>query len=346
MKGQFRSGLKLAAVLLAVASFGFAQTSMSAPDQNSPAPNTATYSGAPAHPEKGLPGTINYVEGQAELNGQPLGTRSAGYATAQPNSVIDTQAGYVEMLLTPGAFLRIGHNSEVTARSLGLADIQLQVVRGEAMIEAADLVKGTTLQVAMGNANAQIDKHGLYDFDANQNAVKVLDGKAKVLEGSQVKEIGKGHEILLADNPKLKSQDFDKKVAESDPLYVWSNARSAAEAQENVRLANNIVVNGGWYGPGWYWDPIWADYAFMPGAGLLYSPFGWGFYSPGFVWAAPIYVGYYGHGFYGHHAWRGHVGGVTAYRGTAPRAAFAGGGLHGGFAGGLHGGGFHGGGRR
>jgi hypothetical protein len=333
MKGQTRSGLKLAAVLLAASTFGFAQAGMSAPGQYGPAPNTAT-SGTPAHPEKGLPGTINYVEGQAELNGQPLGTGSAGSAVAQPNAAIDTQAGYVEVLLTPGAFLRIGHDSEVVTRSLGLTNIQLQVVRGNAMIEADDFVKGTRMNIALGNATAEIDKHGLYDFDANQDAVKVLDGKAKVLEASQVKEIGKGHEILLADNPKLKTQDFDKKVAETDPLYVWSNARSQAQAQENVKLASTIVVNGGgWYGPGWYWDPFWADYAFIPGAGYLYSPFGWGFYSPGFVYAAPIYRGYYGH------AWHGRVGGVAAYRGgAAPRAAFAGGGFHGS--------GFHGGGHR
>jgi hypothetical protein len=307
MKGQIRSGLKLAAVFLGASIFGFAQPNVS----------------ASGHPEKGLPGTINYVEGQAELNGQALGSGSAGSAVAQPNATIDTQAGYVEVLLAPGAFLRIGHNSEVVTRSLGLTDIQLQVVRGNAMVEADDFVKGSTMEVAMGNATAQIDKRGLYDFDANQNAVKVLDGKAKISEASSVKEIGKDHEILLADNPKLKPQDFNKKSAEADQLYVWSNARSQAQAQENVNLAKTIVVNGGWYGPGWYWDPFWANYAFIPGAGYLYSPFGWGFYSPGFVYAAPFYRG-------GYYVRGGHLGGFAAYRGAVPHAAFAGGGFHGG----------------
>jgi hypothetical protein len=332
MKGQIRSGLKLTTVLLAAASLGFAQASMSAPEQSGPAPNTATYSGTRQHPEKGLPGTINYVEGQAELNGQPLTSSSAGYTVAQPNSTIDTQAGYVELLLTPGAFLRIGHNSEVVTQSLGLADIRLQVLHGSAMIEAAALVKGTTLQVNVGPATTQVEKRGLYDFDANQQAVKVLDGKAKVLQASQVKTIDKDHEILLNDNPKLKSQDFDKKIAQADPLYVWSSARSQQEAQENVKLASTIVVNGGWYGPGWYWDPFWSGYAFIPGAGYLYSPFGWGFYSPAFVYAAPIYRGYYGRGLYGRayygHPWHG--GGIAAYHSAAPHAAFAGGGFHGG----------------
>jgi hypothetical protein len=319
MKGQIKTGLNFVAVLLVAASVGFAQPSVT--------------TSAPAAQRMGVPGTINYVEGQATLNGTPLSP--GANVVAQPNQAIDTQAGYVEVLLTPGTFLRIGHNSEVVMRSLGLANIQMQVLRGNAMIEAADLVKGTVMDVNMDGSTTQIEKRGLYDFDANQQAVKVLDGKAKVQEAAQDRSIGKDHEVLLADNPKLKSQDFNKKTVESDPLYVWSSARSEAEAQENVNLASTIVVNGGWYGPGWYWDPFWADYAFLPGAGFLYSPFGWGFYSPGFVWAAPVYAGhgFYGRGIYG----RGWHADVAA--GVHPFAGVHGGGFHGGFAGGFHGGG-------
>jgi hypothetical protein len=329
-------GFKIAAVLLVAATMGFAQTSMSASAPYGPGSNAASYSQAPAQ-RMGVPGTINYVEGQATLNGQPISPGAAANILAQPNQTIDTQAGYVEVLLTPGAFLRIAHNSEVTMQSLGLANIQLQVTRGQAMVEVADLVKDTVMQVNMNGATTQIEKRGLYEFDANQQLVRVLDGKAKVLEASRVKTVDKGDQIVLS-SANLKSHGFDKQVAQADPLYVWSKARSQAEAQANVQLASNIAVYGGWYGPGWYWDPFWADYAFLPGAGFLYSPFGWGFYSPGFVYAAPAYVGhgFYGHGIYGH-GWHGGVAaGVHGYAG----------GFHGGFAGGGFHGGFHGGGRR
>jgi uncharacterized membrane protein YgcG len=307
------------------AGLGLAQASMSAPAPYGPASNAVGYGQAPAQ-RQGVPGTINYVEGQAMLNGQPLSPSAAGYTVAQPNQAIETQAGFVEVLLTPGAFLRIGQNSDVMLQSLGLANLQVQVVHGSAMIEVTDLVKGVTMQVNMNGATAQVEKAGLYEFDANQQIVRVLDGKAKVLEASRVKTIGKGDQIVLT-NANLKSHGFDKQVAETDPLYVWSRARSEAQAQANVAVASNVAAYGGWYGPGWYWDPFWSEYAFLPGAGFLYSPFGWGFYSPGFVYAAPFYRGYYGHGYYGH------VGGLSA-------------GIHGygGFHGGFAGGGFHGGG--
>jgi hypothetical protein len=331
MQGQIKGGLKLTAVLVLTAALGLAQTTMSAPAPYGPGSNPAA-NGQASAPAQAVPGTINYVEGQATLSGQPLGPGSARYVVAQPNQALDTQTGFVEVLLTPGAFLRIGNNSEVVMRSLGLANVQVDLVRGSAMIEVADLVKGTTMQVTLNGATTQIEKRGLYAFDANQQLVRVLDGKANLIEGSRDKSIGKGDQIAL-NEANLKSHGFDKQVAQADPLYVWSKARSEAEARANVAVAQNVAVYGGWYGPGWYWDPLWAEYAFLPGAGFLYSPFGWGFYSPGFVYAAPFYHGFYGRGYYGH------VGGIT----TAVHAGtFHGGFAHSGFAGG----GFHGGGRR
>jgi hypothetical protein len=320
MKGQLRGGLKVAAVLLVSATLGLAQASMAPPVPYGPAPNGG-YGQAPPQ-RQGVPGTINYVEGQVMLDGQPLGPGANGYAVAQPNQTIETQAGFAEVLLTPGAFLRVGHNSVVTMQSLGLANLQMQVVRGSAMVEAADLVKGTVLQVNMNGGTTQIEKRGLYAFDANQQLVRVLDGKAKVVAGQRVKSVDKGDQLVLT-NANLKTHGFDKQIAEADPLYVWSSARSQAEAQANAAMASNVAVYGGWYGPGWYWDPFWAEYAFLPGAGFLYSPFGWGFYSPGFVFRGGFYHGYYG--------FHGHVGGVSAA-------------VHGGFGGGFHGG--FGGGRR
>ena len=43
--------------------------------------------------------------------------------------------------------------------------------------------------------------------------------------------------------------------------------------------------------PGWFWDPYFDAYTWMPWDGIFFSPFGWGFYSPGFAYAAPFYGG-------------------------------------------------------
>ncbi len=86
-----------------------------------------------------------------------------------------------------------------------------------------------------------------------------------------------------------------------------------------MQSARNIFVNGGayWDGPGWYWNPYWDLYGFIPGDGIWYSPFGWPFYSP---WVAYGYgfgygFGGYGYGGYGHGFHHGFNRGFAALQG-------------------------------
>ncbi len=313
------------------------------------------------------PGTINYVEGQVFLDGQALTRQSVGTADLKPGQALDTSNGYVEVLLTPGAFLRVGHNSEIRMLSAGLADTQAEVVRGDSMLEADQLIKGANLAVVMNGASTQIEKKGLYDFDAAQQAILVLDGKAKVQEQARSQNLGKHDEVLLASERPLKKRSFDENTVKADPLYVWSKTRSEDEAQASATAASNADI----YtvaGPGWFWDPYWSFYGFWPAADALYSPFGWGFYSPGFFG-----YGYYGGAYYGGYpyvgaynghtgryayragnTWHGHVAGTTAsprafHSGGFARSAGIGGFARSGGVGGFRGsagGGFHGGGRR
>ncbi len=274
------------------------------------------------------PGTINYTEGQVSLDNQALQNASAA-VVMQPGETISTGSGFAEVLLTPGAYLRIGHDSEVRLTAAGLASTQIQLDRGRASVEADQLIRGTNLAVAMNGATAHLEKTGLYNFSADQQTVRVLDGKANVEAAGGSKNIGKGDELMLASANPLKARGFDMKAEKAEPLYVWSEARSQVESQANVAVAQNVAAYGGWYGAGWYWDPFWSSYAFLPGAGLLYSPFGWGFYSPAFIGYYGVPFGYYGH-YYGRY---GRVGGFNARVGgfrASPGIHSVGGGFHGG----------------
>jgi uncharacterized membrane protein YgcG len=282
-----------------------------------------------------LPGAVNYVEGQAAIDGQNL---PAGSAMLETNQVLTTGQGRVELLLTPGVFLRTRDNSEVRMVSPDLINTQVELMRGSAMLEVTELFKENNLSVLVGGVATRIDKMGLYDFNADQPAVSVLDGEATVSEGDMHVNVKKGHTVLLATGLPFKAQSFNRDAVESDPLYRWSELRSEYEAQANIQTAQAIVVNGGWYGLGWYWDPFWNCYAFLPGDGILYSPFGWGFYSPGFVWRAPRPI-------YGHNPVAGPQGSKPAsVRSARVSQAFSGARVGGGGFGGFGGGGFHGGG--
>ncbi len=138
-----------------------------------------------------------------------------------------------------------------------------------------------------------------------------------------------GHEVVVSEQLG-KPYHFDKNaVADGDSLYRWSSLRSEYLGEANLELARQYAGNPG-YGAGWAWDPYYYGYTWLPGDGLFWNPFGWGFYSPYYIWGGGFI---YGRGF------RGGFGGYGAYRGGyAGHAGFAGGGggFHGGGGGGGH----------
>jgi hypothetical protein len=215
----------------------------------------------------------------------------------EPNQDLETGNGHAEMLLTPGVYVRLGDNSDVKMISAGLADTQVQLMKGSAMLEVDELFKDNNMSVVVDGTRTRLEKNGLYDFTANPASVKVLDGKAVTYEGDQHVNVKKGHEVLPAESQPLKAEKFDKSQVENDPLYRWSDLRSEYAANSNVQEANSLATLGGWWGPGWYWDPFFMDFAFMPGWGLGWGPFGWPFFSPWAVGWAP----YYGFGAGGRH---------------------------------------------
>jgi hypothetical protein len=320
-----------------------------------------------ANPSSVVPGTINYVEGEVFLGKQALNSKSVG-TEMQSGESLTTENGMAEVLLTPGVFLRVGDNSDVNMISPGLADTEVGVAKGEVMLEVTELHKQNDLRVQEAGIPVQVLKTGLYDFDANDSQARVFKGEALVPVGDKEVKLKSDHEISLNAESKVKPQKFDEKAYEStDTLYRWSSLRSEYESEANIDAAQ-IYQNYGWWGPGWYWDPWFGAYTFMPGDGIFCSPFGWGFYSPWLAYGAPI--GFYGHyyhqfgpnvaawgpgGYYSagilggglHGADRGfHSGFGGFYRGDVFAGGgfhngFGAGGFHGGFGGGFAGGGFH-----
>jgi hypothetical protein len=260
-----------------------------------------------------LPGTVNYVEGQASIDGQPLDVKQTGNTLLQVNQTLSTGNGKVEMLLSPGVFVRTGSNSDIRMVSNGLADPTIEVLRGSVMIEVDGKLKEARIDVLEHGATATILQSGLYRFDGDRDRAQVIDGKIAVSENGKSKEFGKGKEVTLNGEP-IKPVSFDRKA--EDDLYRWSSIRSGYLAEANAATAQYIYYGG--YGPfwgaGWYWSPWFASWSWLPGNGYFYSPFGYPFFSPAYA----IYAPYYGYGYRG--GFPGYRGGIPAARGFAPRA--------------------------
>ena len=238
--------------------------------------------GSDANAKSAVPGTLNYVEGQASIGDQALNSKSIGSAELQPGQSLTTEKGKAEVLLTPGVFLRIGNNSSVKMISPSLTDTEVEVDQGHAMVEVAELHPENSIRVDENGTTTQLLKTGLYDFNQNQRELRVFDGKAYVLSGREHVDVKGGRELPLASNGLSKAQKFDKKSYEEGDLFRWSSLRSGYLAEANVDAAGMYAANGwggaGWYGADWYWDPWFSAFTFIPGDGIFYSPFGWGFY--------------------------------------------------------------------
>ena len=341
MKGIFELSSRLAAMLVASAALTLAQGAAS---------NSAAT--ASARTAQVGPGMVNYVEGQATVNGHDLSAQSAGYVTLGAGGVLDTGDGYAEVLLTPGAFLRVGHNSEIRLGRAGLVNTTVDLLRGAADVEVEQIVNGSHIIIDVNNTPVEIAQKGLYAFSAAQNSVRVLDGKAAITDDGKQITLGKGHQAVLAAGAALpKRESFDEKQAKTDPLYIWSRIRSQDLAQASYAAASNASA----YGPvnnGWFWNPYAGFYGFWPADAYLYSPFGYGFYSPlyfGYGYGLG-YGPYYGRGFNRGYYHRGFAGRVNtgAFNGHAVSGFQGAGGFHSVSGGGFHsaGGGFHGGGGR
>ncbi len=115
--------MKIPSMMIALLGVGLlgapALTTAQAPAAQEPA--------AQATAEPARPGTINYVEGKAYLDGQPLNPRDVGSIGLDPGQELRTGAGKAEILLTPGVFLRIDSNSTVKMVSPDLTLTQVEV---------------------------------------------------------------------------------------------------------------------------------------------------------------------------------------------------------------------------
>jgi hypothetical protein len=248
------------------------------------------------------PGVINYIEGAASVNGSRVSNKTTGRSFLAANDTLSTETGKAEVLLTPGVFLRVGANSEIRMISPSLTKTVVEVTGGEAFVEAADLVKENDIEILDHGTTTRLLKPGLYKFIATgQPIAAVISGKAEVSVAGRKINLGKNHQTVL--DAELKSEKYNsKEEGNTDDLYAWSQVRDQYEAASSFSAARTAMASGyssgGWgtgyggyglgYGPGWAWNPAFNSWAWLPGDGAFFSPFGYGFFAPGVVAYAPV----------------------------------------------------------
>jgi hypothetical protein len=242
-------------------------------------------------------GVIQYVEGHAYLNADPVEPKFGQFPDIKENQEFRTEEGRAEILLTPGVFLRLGENSSVRMLSSKLTDTRVEILNGSAIVECDDVPKDNSVWLVYKGTNMALVKHGLYRVDTNPARIRAYDGEA-ILQGDSGQLTLKGGKQTALDGV-LMAEGFDKN--DLDGLYRWSDRRAGYVAKANVSSAMSMQNSGygsgygstysgfGLFGSGysgfgsmggWQWNPFFGMFSWVPYQGIGYSPFGYSLWSP------------------------------------------------------------------
>lgn len=222
-------------------------------------------------------GTVHYTEGTVYLEGRELHPKNGQFATLRPGQELRTESGRAEVLLTPGAFLRVSDHSAVRMIDNRLSDTRIEVLEGSVIAECDALLKDNAITLLYSGNTIQLAKHGLYRIDTVPAQLLVYDGEAIVQSSNGELTLKRGKETPL--NGVLLAEKFNRKLGDS--FDVWDANRSAFLASASVGASQSLLnSNSKWNTSGWYWNSYYALFTFVPGGGSVYSPFGWQFWSP------------------------------------------------------------------
>ncbi len=227
-------------------------------------------------------GAIHYVEGVALIGDTVIKTKFGEFPNLLENGVLRTELGRVEMLLTPGVIVRLAENSALKMISSRLTDARLELLEGAALVEAMEILQDNAVTFLHNGAAISIEKPGLYRLDSDPAQLRVYKGKAKVSRDGQTLTAKGGRLVELGEF--LVATKFDAK--DDDALYRWSARRSGYLAMANLSAARSLDRwDIPWRRGGWYFNPYFGMFTFVPYRGVFASPFGYSFWSPREVYA-------------------------------------------------------------
>src|SRR5688572_10741212 len=215
-------------------------------------------------------GLVNHTQGTANISGGQ---------TARVAMPIRTGTdGYVEVLLRPGSFLRLGENSEARIDDENLAHVRLTVVSGPAVIEVVEISKEFPITVTTGNLTTKIIGSGIYRFA--DGTATVIQGKLQTHDSKLTYE--KGWQVFFADNYRARKTGKIQVTS----LDIYSQTRSGEIAQANYSLASTMSASSAFTSgsydiyDSWLYAPYIGMYTFIPRSGFR-SPYGYQYYGLG-----------------------------------------------------------------
>jgi hypothetical protein len=176
-------------------------------------------------------GVVYFVLGRVSIAGS--GRLAIGEVNRQLNEgeVLFSEGGRAEVLLNPGAVLRIGEGTRIRMDSIDLTDTRVSIEAGSAVITVNQLERLDRVEIHIGGAVVVMKSAGEYRFDADRvpdaPRLRVFSGRAVAYrlaysEAEAYRVAKRGQEVRFQD---LRASKFDPK--ETDALQQWAETRGA-----------------------------------------------------------------------------------------------------------------------
>jgi len=257
-------------------------------------------------------GLIHFSDGSVFLDDQPIQQKTGRFEQMNNGSELRTQDGRVEVLLTPGTFLRLGSNSAIRMISNDLDNTRVELLSGSAVLDqGSDTLANSSVTVIYNLDEVHINKPGRYRFDSEPPQLKVETGDAEVKGEGKTVEASAGNVVAL-DGKLTTRQLLNKPDANAgDALDQWAEARNNSVAQDNQDAAATSDLSktiDGWQNNP---DEVLQSLGippYIPGMSSMVPPLGYGsglndpnLYGSGLysssLYGSPLYG--YGTGLYG-----------------------------------------------
>jgi hypothetical protein len=225
-------------------------------------------------------GMVHYMEGKVFIGDQELDGRFGQFPDVKEGQTLKTTEGRAEILLTPGVFLRVAENSSFKMISSRLIDTRVDLLSGSILIECAELQKDNAVTFLYNDTTVELKKKALIRLDTEAGLLRIYDGEAVVSKAGQTLTLKEGKETLLSGV--FSPEKFDNKTG--DAFYRWASRRAGSLAVANISAAKSLRDSStSWISSGWLWNPLFGSFTFIPARGFYNSPFGYNYYSPGYV---------------------------------------------------------------
>jgi uncharacterized membrane protein YgcG len=261
-------------------------------------------------------GGINAITGQATVHAKGESEWQQLMVTDDLNAgdrVRTEFDGRVEILLNPGSYLRVGGNSELELSNNSLANLEVRLIKGTAVVEATG-VDGVELNINISTPHTKIAivRHGLYRLSVVPgDATELVVRKGRVvLSDSQTKVKGGNKVVFSQTNVSVAKLTKEDKKREEE-LDAWGKERAETLARANRHITNRMLTSAFAMNR----DPF-ADWRYARGFGLWFYNSNLGCYTflPWYYgWRSP-YGSSYTTGAYNPYAWQqGRGNGTTGY---------------------------------